>query len=97
MRCRICSCQEKVGSEDVQRLGDVVISLKGKVGSLGQNLRQGAEHVGEVEGAMVSINKQMQTMKQAFSMPFQCFPTAFECCLAVARSSPICTARRAGC
>lgn len=52
-----------MGSEDVQRLSDVVISLKGKVGSLEQNLRQGAEHVGEVEGAMVSINKQMQTMK----------------------------------
>ena len=59
-----------MASEDVQRLGDVVISLKGKVGTLEQNLRQGAEHVGEVEGAVVTMNKQMQTMKQARFGPF---------------------------
>ncbi|CAK9089035.1 unnamed protein product [Durusdinium trenchii] len=57
--------QEKVCSEDVQRLGDVVISLKGKVGSLEQNFRQGAEHVTDVEGAVVSIGKQLATVKQA--------------------------------
>lgn len=59
--------QEKVCSEDVQRLGDVVISLKGKVGSLEQNFRQGAEHVTDVEGAVVSIGKQLATVKQVFN------------------------------
>lgn len=59
--------QEKVCSEDVHRLGEVVISLKGKVGSLEQNLRQGAEHVTDVEGAVVSMGKQLATVKQVFT------------------------------
>ena len=37
----------------------------GQVGSLEQNLRQGAEHVTDVEGAVVTIGKQLANVKQA--------------------------------
>ena len=38
-----------------------------QVGSLEQNLRQGAEHVTDVEGAVVSMGKQLATVKQVGS------------------------------
>ena len=38
-----------------------------QVGSLEQNLRQGAEHVADVEGAVVSMGKQLATVKQVGS------------------------------
>ncbi|CAE7372297.1 Pxmp2 [Symbiodinium necroappetens] len=59
--------QEKVSMAEFQRLGDAVLTLKGKVGSLEQNLRKGAEHVTDVEGAVVGFGKQLATFKQAFS------------------------------
>lgn len=42
-----------------------------QVGSLEQNLRQGAEHVTDVEGAVVSMGKQLATVKQVGKNPSQ--------------------------
>ena len=36
-----------------------------QVGSLEQNLRKGAEHVTDVEGAVAGFGKQLATFKQA--------------------------------
>ena len=41
-----------------------------KVGSLEQNLRKGAEHVTDVEGAVAGFGKQLATFKQA-GLPFR--------------------------
>ena len=56
-----------------------------KVGSLEQNLRKGAEHVTDVEGAVVGFGKQLATFKQAGPA----FLTRDSCCYASTQDSGV--------